>query len=61
MRCVRTAPISVEDYIRKRMLKANRPQVENKLNELIDHCTVINQHEHLNNLEIEGKEITWDK
>ena len=34
---------------------ANRLQTDNKLNELIDHFTFLNQQEHLHNLEMEGK------
>ena len=30
------------------MLKANRLQTDNILNEFIDHFTLLNQHEHLN-------------
>ena len=35
-RHVRATPILVEDYMRKEMSKANRPQTDDKLNKLID-------------------------
>ena len=54
-RHVTATPKSVEDYPRKEMLKANRFQASDKFNELIDHFALLNQHEHLNNLEMEGR------
>ena len=38
-------PILVEDYLRKEILKANRPQTDEKLNELINHFAQRNKHE----------------
>ena len=49
--------MSVEDYLRKEMLNANRLQAENNLNELIDHFALLSQYEHSNNLEMEGKDL----
>ena len=46
-----------EDYIRKEMLKASRLQADNKLSEPIDYLALLNQHEHLNNLVMVGKDI----
>ena len=40
----------------KRYIKANRPHVDNKFNELIDSFTLLNLGEHLNDLETEGKD-----
>ena len=54
-------PISGKDHIRKETSKANRLQAHDKLNELIDHLTLLNQHEHMNNLEMEGKDIMAKK
>ena len=56
-RCVRAIPISVGDYPRKEMPKVNRPQADDKLNELTDHFALLNQNEHLNNLKKEAKDI----
>ena len=50
-------PHITEDYLRNGMLKANRPQADNKLNELIDCSALMNQHEHWNTLEMEVKDI----
>ena len=55
-RQVRATPILAEDYLRKETFKANRPQADDKLNELIDHFAILNQHEHLSNIEVEGKD-----
>ena len=51
-RHVMAIPVSAKLYIRKELLKGNRPQIGNKINELIDHFALLNQHEHLNNLEM---------
>ena len=56
-RHVKATPISVEDYLRK-MSKANRPQTNDKLNKLIDHFALLNQHEHLCNMGTEGEDIS---
>ena len=54
-RHVKTTPISAEDYLRKEMSKANLPQTDDKLNELIDCFALQIQHEHFNNLQMEGR------
>ena len=54
-RNVRASPISVDDYLRNKMLQSNRSQTGKKLCEVIDHFTMLNQHGYLNNLEMEGK------
>ena len=41
-RHVRTTPISAQDYLRKEMYKANRPETYEKLNELTNHCALLN-------------------
>ena len=46
-RHVRATPISVEDDLRKEMSKANRPQVDTKLNQLMDHLALQNRHKYL--------------
>ena len=46
-----------KDHLRKNVLKAYRLQAENKFSKVIDHFTLRNQYEHLNNLDIEGKDI----
>ena len=47
-------PMLVDDYLRKKMLKANRPQAEDKLNEIIDYFSLLNQNDNFN-LEMEEK------
>ena len=45
--------ISVEDGLRKEILKASRTQANNKLNEPIDCFELLNQPKNLKNLEAE--------
>ena len=56
-RHMRGTSISAEEYLRKEMSKANRSQTEDNINKLIDCFALLNQHEHSNNLEIDGKDI----
>ena len=49
--------MSVEDYLKREMSKANIPQEDDKLNELIDK----NKHEYLHKTEMEEKEIVPKK
>ena len=69
---MRATTTSVEDYLRKEMLKANRLWEDDKLTEIIDHLASLNSHEHLNDLETgkrqkkthsakHNKKITWEK
>ena len=53
---IQVTPISVEDYFRKDIPKTNRPQADDKFNELIDCFVLLNQHEYLNILK--GREKT---
>ena len=39
------------------MVRANRPQADDKLSELTDLFVLLNQHKHWNNLETEGKDM----
>ena len=57
---VQATPISAANHLRREMLKVNQPQADNKLYELIDCFALVNQHEHFNNLETEGKDIMPD-
>ena len=52
---MRATPILAEDYLRKEMNKSNRPHKGDRFNELINHFAMLNQHEHLRNVETEGK------
>ena len=38
--------------------KKNRPQTDDKLSELIYHISLLNQHEHLRNMETEEKDTS---
>ena len=49
-------PILVEDYLSNAVSKANRIQMDNKLNQIIDHCAQLHKYEQLNKMEIEGNE-----
>ena len=49
-----STPISTEDYLRKEISKANTPQVDAKLNKLIDYFAPIKRHQHLQNT---GREV----
>ena len=53
-RHVRTTPISAEDYLRKQMLKVNRPQTSDKLT---DSFALLNQHKHLSYMGMEREDI----
>ena len=54
---MRATLISVKDCLRKELSKAGRPQMNDKLNKLIDCSTLLNKDEHFNNLEMEGEDI----
>ena len=43
-------------YLRKEISKNNRLQTDNKINEFIDCFAVLNQYEHLSNIETEGED-----
>ena len=51
-RHIRVTSISAEEYLRKEMTKANRPQTDN---ELIGHVALLNQQEHLNSMGMDEK------
>ena len=54
---MRANPILVEDYFRKEVSKINRPQEDDELSELTDHLTLLNQCEHLSDLEMKNTDI----
>ena len=57
---MRVTPVLAEDYFRKEMYKFNRPHTDGKLSILIDCFVMLNQHEHLGNVETEGEDILKD-
>ena len=57
-RHVTATPILAEDCLRKGMSKSDRPHTDDHLNEFIDHFTMLNQHKHLSNFEMEGEDIS---
>ena len=53
----RATPISAKNYLRKEIPKANRQQVDNKLNRLTDLFAILSQHEHISHTGKEGEGI----
>ena len=45
--------ISLENYVRNEMMKVNKCQTDNRLDELIDRFAKTHNSEHLNNIEME--------
>ena len=48
-------PISTEDYLRNKLMKVNKQQTDNKVNELTDKFTKIHNNEQINKMEMERK------
>ena len=40
------------------MYKSNQPHTDEKLNEIIEHFAMLNQHEHQSNVQTEGEDIS---
>ena len=55
-RCVKTTPISVEEYLGNEISKTNKIQTGNKLNELLDHLILLHNDEYFNEMEMAGKD-----
>ena len=49
-------PSSAEEYLKYKMSKPNRKHREDKLSDLIDYITKLYKHEHLTEMEMEGKD-----
>ena len=56
MRHVRDIPISAEDYLRKKMYKANRPQKDDKVSKLRLLC--MSETIYLTNMRMDGEDIS---
>ena len=54
---MKATPTSVGEYLRNETSKANRTQKDNKINKLTDHFAQLERHEHLNEMEPEGKAL----
>ena len=54
---MRATPTAAKDYLRKEISKANRPQIDNLLNELIDYFSQINKQKHLKNMAKQVKDM----
>ena len=54
---VKATPVSAKDYPRDEILKANQPYETDRINEPLDHFTLVHIHEHSNEMEMERNDM----